>query len=63
MAMTIQEVEKYFGTLYRAAKQLKIEPASVYGWKKTGKVPLLRQYEIERLTNRKLKADERDLEA
>lgn len=40
------------------AKALNISPPSVNRWFATGQIPLLRQYQFEKITKGKLKADE-----
>ena len=47
-----------YETQLDVAKALKIAAPSVNRWFTTGKIPLLRQYQIERLTKGVLKADE-----
>lgn len=48
------DVIKHFGGVIKTAKALKINKSSVSQW--GSKVPMLRAYEIERLTHGKLKA-------
>lgn len=47
-----------YDTQLDVAKVLNIAAASVNRWFTTGKIPLLRQYQIECITKGKLKADE-----
>lgn len=54
--MRPQEVIEYFGSQVSAAKALKVKQPSIAVWLKTGVVPELRQYQIEKLTRGKLKA-------
>lgn len=44
--MKIEDLEKYM-TCYGIAKLLGVTPTSVYQWKKTGKIPALRIYELK----------------
>ncbi|WP_435237457.1 Cro/CI family transcriptional regulator [Psychromonas sp. PT13] len=53
--MLKSEVLEYFGTQEKIAKALKISQASVSRWGAV--IPRLRGYEIEKLTNGKLKAE------
>lgn len=56
--MKPQEVLSHFETQVNIAKKLRIKQPSVANWFVTGKVPLLRQYQIERVTGGKLKVSE-----
>lgn len=58
--MTIEEVAKYFGTLYSACKSLNIVPQNMTKWKNQGYIPLLQQYRIAELTEGFLMPDEED---
>lgn len=58
--MTLEEVENYFGTFYRACKLLQIVPQNMTKWKQQGYIPLLQQYRIAELTEGKLMPDEND---
>ena len=60
LIMTIVEVEKYFGTLYRACRELGISPQNMTKWKDKGYIPLLQQYRIAELTEGVLMPDEDD---
>ena len=54
--MTTEEAVRFFdGKPSRLAEALHISPAAVSQW--GDKIPMRRQYEIERLTKGKLKAD------
>ena len=46
--MPVSELLKHC-TLYEAAKILGLTPPSVYKWNSTGKVPLLRVYQLREL--------------
>ena len=52
--MTLQEAINYFGSKSNLARALKISRQSVQTW---SEVPMLRQFQIERLTKGKLKAE------
>lgn len=58
--MTINEVDEYFGSLYKACIVLEIAPQSAARWKKTSSVPLVHQLKIEKITKGKLIASERE---
>lgn len=49
------EVIEYFGSQDKAAKALSISQPALSKWVKSGEVPKLRQYQIEKVTNGKLK--------
>lgn len=51
--MTTQQAIQHFGGARKLAKALKIKPEAVYQW--NNHPPALRQYEIEQLTEGKLK--------
>jgi hypothetical protein len=53
--MTFDEAVSYFGSAYRLARALGLNPQSIKGWDK--QIPILRQYQIELATEGKLKAD------
>lgn len=53
--MKTQDAITHFGNASKLAAALGIKAPSVYGWGVA--VPKQRQYEIERITNGKLKAD------
>lgn len=56
--MTIEELAAYFhNNQSEISRLLGISRSSVNEWFKKGKIPLMRQYQIEVLTNGKLKAD------
>ncbi len=54
--MNFSTVCRHFGTPSAIAAALGISIQAVSRMKKTGKVPIRRQYELERITNGKLKA-------
>ena len=51
--MTTKDSIKFFGTGIELAKQLNIKPEAVYQW--GDEPPMLRQFQIEQLTNGELK--------
>lgn len=55
--MTFDDVKTHFRGAAKLAKALGMERQSVYRWKVVG-IPLLRQLEIEHMTEGALKADE-----
>lgn len=58
--MSLDEVIKYFGSLYKATEALNLAFQNVTRWKKQGYIPLLQQYRIAELTNGELMPDEVD---
>ncbi len=54
--MTPEEVKNHFGSVRAASKAIGLNRMTIYQWIKKNEVPLLRQYQIERITNKKLKA-------
>ena len=61
--MTPQQVIKFYGgkneSVLLTAIEMAVSPQAVYKWLKTGKVPRLRQYDIEGMTRGKLRADKK----
>ena len=55
--MTPKQVVDVFETQQKAAKALVVTHQADARWVSSGEVPMLRQYQIERVTNGKLKAD------
>ncbi len=53
--MTTKEAIDYYGSIKKLADALGIWPHPIYRWKEHP--PKLRQFEIERLTDGKLKAE------
>jgi transcriptional repressor of cell division inhibition gene dicB len=51
--MTMKQVLSHFGTQTKVAEALKISQAAVAQW--GDEVPLLRQYQLERITEGELK--------
>lgn len=58
--MTLDEVEEYFGTFYRACKALGISPQNMTKWKNKGYVPLIQQYRLAEITDGELMPDDDD---
>lgn len=54
--MKIKDVKKYFKFGINVTRALNINPNQWTKWKKNGAIPLLRQYQIERVSKGKLKA-------
>lgn len=60
--MTVEDVLKYYVTSYRLQKQTNFTASAFYNWKKKGRIPLISQLKLEKLTEGKLKANMADLE-
>lgn len=58
MLMNIEQAIEHFGSQSALARALGIEPPSVAEWKTNGRIPQLRQFQIELVTGGKLKADQ-----
>lgn len=58
--MTLQEAEKYFGSLHAATVKLGIAFQNMTRWRKQGYIPLVQQYRIAELTDGELMPDEID---
>lgn len=58
--MTLEEIEQYFGSLYRACITLGLKPPNITKWRRNGYVPLLQQYRIAELTEGRLMPDEKN---
>jgi len=58
--MNIEDAQNYFGTLYRACKELKIVPQNMTRWKNQGYIPMIQQYKIAHLTEGALMPDDID---
>ena len=59
--MTPQQVITYFGgTVRKAAKALDLTTATIYVWLEEGRIPRLRQLDIQELTEGRLIAEPRD---
>ena len=54
--MTLEEVQRFYGSAKECAKQLGIAKNTPLHWKNLGYVPMLRQIQIEKLTDGALKA-------
>lgn len=57
--MTFDEALRYFGTQARMARAVGVSRAAILKW--TDGVPLLRQYQLERVTGGDLVADDQTL--
>jgi len=55
--MNTQDLIQHFGTQTAIAKAIGIEIPSVCHWFKTGRIPAIRQLELEEKTQGKLRAD------
>jgi DNA-binding transcriptional regulator YdaS (Cro superfamily) len=56
--MRATEVVEFFGGQPATARALNIKPPAVARWLRNDVVPILRQYQIERVTKKKLKAED-----
>ena len=56
-AMTLDQAVEHFGSQTALAKALGIEPPSVSEWKANGKIPSVRQFQIQVVTAGLLQAD------
>lgn len=54
--MKIDDIKKFFGSFYKAARFLKMSDASFINWKRRGYIPIVSQMKIEELTEGALKA-------
>ncbi|PHS59327.1 MAG: Cro/Cl family transcriptional regulator [Alteromonas sp.] len=57
--MKKHEAISYFGSATKLANAMNIAPSAISQWKEN--IPLLRAYQLERITNGKLKAEEPEL--
>ena len=46
--MTLEQLMKKT-TLYKVSKALGVTPPAIYKWKKTGKIPPLRMYQLKEM--------------
>lgn len=53
--MTLEQAVKYYGSMYRIAKELGLSTGTPLNWKKIGYIPAIMQVRIERQTKGKLK--------
>jgi hypothetical protein len=53
--MTTEDAVKFYGTPVKLAEALGLTPEAIYQWPE--KPPILRQYQLEVLTKRKLRAE------
>lgn len=55
--MTLDDVKRVFGSCYNFANKTGWAHTNYYNWKKKGYIPIETQFDIERMTLGKLKAD------
>ena len=55
--MKPKDVINHFGSQTEAAKELRVSQPAIAKWVANGKVPELRQYQIEKITKGKLKCE------
>lgn len=55
--MTYDDAIKHFGSQAKLARALNVRQPSVYEWRERG-IPLVRQYQIERITLGRLRVDD-----
>jgi DNA-binding transcriptional regulator YdaS (Cro superfamily) len=55
--MTLEDLQKHYGTQVSIAQALGIAQSSVSGWFQSGRIPDGRQYQIELATEGALRAD------
>ena len=55
--MNTDHLIRYYGSVSKIAKALDINRQSVYVWFRNKKIPMFRQLQIEKLTNKHLIAD------
>lgn len=55
--MSPQEAIEYFGTQNALAAALGVTQPTISGWKTTGQIPVPRQFQLEVVTEGKLKAE------
>lgn len=60
--MTLEQINKYFGSSRQIAQLLGISRQAIDNWRRRGYVPIKRQLIIEKLTCGQLKADLRHSE-
>lgn len=58
--MTVDEAEKWFGTMYQVCKALGIAVQNGYKWREVGYIPYLQQYRIAEITEGALVPDKVD---
>lgn len=55
--MTIDDVLKHYGSIYRFCKETGMSHNSYYNWRERGYIPIVSQMKLERLTSAVLKAN------
>ena len=55
---TVKEVIAKFGGQVALAEKLGISQSAISAWVKSGQVPLKRAFQIERMTNKKIKVSQ-----
>lgn len=58
--MTIDDIKKEYGTMYRFFKEVGLSEGNSGYWAKVGFIPIVTQLRIERLTKGRLKASLND---
>ena len=53
---TVKELIAHFGGQEALAEKLDITQPAISAWVKSGEIPLKRAFQIERMTNKKIKA-------
>lgn len=61
--MSLEEAVSYFGSGYRLCRALSIKEQNYTQWKQSKKIPLIQQLILEKLTQGKLKADDKEITA
>ena len=56
--MTFDDVKKHWGSVAKAAKALKLTPATIYAWKYRGGIPRLSQAHVQVVSEGVLKMEE-----
>lgn len=60
LKMTVNDIEQYFGTLYKACQTIGITPQAATNWRKKGYIPMLQQYKFAEATKGELLPDKVD---
>lgn len=59
--MTLEQLSGYFKTQTQVCEALGITRSSYSHWIRNGYIPYKKQYEIQKITNNKLKADYKEI--